>query len=331
MGILQAVILAGAAVLAAQTAAPAPRSGEIHFLPTERESVVPKQFQLADHRFPFEERLLETSSTTFTLSEVTFPSPVTTAVAINNTVPCEFFRAHRSNPGPGVVVLHILGGDFALSRAFSRTLASNGCSALFVKMPYYGPRRPPGSKLRMISFDPHETVSGMTQAVLDIRRATAWLGTQPEVDPKRLGILGVSLGGITGALAATAEPRLDRICLILAGGDIGQVAWESKVLTPLRERWVAGGGTRESLTELLKTVDPVTYGVNVRGRQVLMLNARHDEVIPPACTTSLWTAFGQPTIVWWDAGHVSAAQYMFQGLSRAVKFFNAPVAANAPR
>ena len=31
-----------------------------------------------------------------------------------------------------------------------------------------------------------------------------------------------------------------------------------------------------------------------------MLNARYDEVIPPACTESLWRAFGQPQIIWWD-------------------------------
>ena len=82
------------------------------------------------------------------------------------------------------------------------TLAHHGVCALFVKMPYYGPRRPLGSTARMISLDPKESVRGMTQAVLDIRRATACLAGQAEVDGHRLGLFGISLGAITGALAA---------------------------------------------------------------------------------------------------------------------------------
>ena len=59
-----------------------------------------------------------------------------------------------------------------------------------------------------------------------------------------------------------------------------------------------------------------------------MLNARQDEVIPPACTESLWRAFGKPEIVWWDAGHFSAARYLFEGLGIAARFFrDSPVAA----
>ena len=41
----------------------------------------------------------------------------------------------------------------------------------------------------------------MTQAVLDIRRAAAWLAARDEVADDQIGIMGISLGGITGALA----------------------------------------------------------------------------------------------------------------------------------
>jgi hypothetical protein len=52
-----------------------------------------------------------------------------------------------------------------------------------------------------------------------------------------------------------------------------------------------------------------------------MLNASRDEVIPPACTLSLWRAFGQPEIVWFDAGHYSAMRFIFDGLGRVTRFF----------
>ena len=78
----------------------------------------------------------------------------------------------------------------------------------------------------------------------------------------------------------------------------------------------------------MKTVDPVTYAHSVPGRRMLLINASHDELIPRACTESLWKAFGQPEIVWLDAGHYSAMAYLFDGLNRAVRFFQ-PASAQA--
>jgi dienelactone hydrolase len=194
-------------------------------------------------------------------------------------------------------------------------------AALFLKMPYYGPRRDPQSSARMVSSDVQATVAGMRQAVLDIRQATAWLASREEIDPDQLGVFGISLGGITGALAATAEPRLTNVCLMLAGGDIGQVAWAAPELAPLRNRWQAAGRSKEEFFALLQTVDPVTYARSVPGRRMLLINARHDELIPRACSESLWRAFGRPPIVWLDAGHYSAMSYLFDGLDRVLRFF----------
>ena len=305
--------------------------GQVDFVPPASEAQVPPPYRLTAAKFAYELTPQPTVSQSFELFTLTFPSPLVTPEANNNTVHCEFFRAKGAGKRPAVVMLHILGGDFPLSRLFCRSLASHGVSALFVKMPYYGPRRQPGSTARMVSMDPEQTVRGMTQAVLDVRRAAAWLAAQSDIDGEQLGIMGISLGGITGALAATAEPRFQKVCLLLAGGDIGQVAWNAKELAALRKTWTARGGTQESLVELLKPVDPVTYGELVRGRSILMLNASHDEVIPKACTESLWKAFGKPEIVWWDAGHYTAARFIFEGLARATRFFagEASVAAEA--
>ena len=97
----------------------------------------------------------------------------------------------------------------------------------------------------MVSADAEECVRGMTQAALDCRQAAAWLAAQEEVDADQLGIMGISLGGITSALAAGIEPRFTKVCLILAGGEMGQVAWTSEELAPLRKRWIESGRTKE--------------------------------------------------------------------------------------
>ncbi|MEQ8785783.1 MAG: alpha/beta hydrolase family protein [Pirellulaceae bacterium] len=295
--------------------------GSVHFKPADREKEIAEAFRLAPHDFSFEQRNFGEVSPRFDMSLVTFPSPVETPHEVNNTVHCEYYRPKGEGKRPAVIVLHILGGDFLLSRAVCGTLVERGVGALFVKLPYYGPRRDPASKRRMISPDPGETVEGMTQAVLDIRRATAWLGSREEVDPRRLGICGISLGGITSGLAATAEPRLQNICMVLAGGDVGRIAWESPKMEKIRQSWIENGGTREEFLATLSKVDPVTYAANVRGRRMLMLNADRDEVIPRACTESLWRSFGEPEIVWYEGGHYSIARHMLPMLDRASRFF----------
>ena len=298
-----------------------PIEGVVRFDPTDEETLVAEPFRLDRHEFLFHEQPLGEISKTVVFSRVTFPSPVTTPHEANNTVHCEYFRPLTDEKVPGVVVLHILGGDFALSRLFCNSLAHHGTAALFLKMPYYGPRRQANVSRRMISRDPRQTVEGMTQAILDIRRAAAWLESRDEVDDEQLGVFGISLGGITAALALTAEPRFDNGCFMLAGGDFGQIAWESPEMKGVREHWTAAGGTRASLAELLARVDPVTYADRAKGRRILMLNATDDEVIPKACTLSLWESFGRPEIDWYSGTHYTVALHLLTGLARVSRFF----------
>jgi len=300
----------------------APIHGEVKFEPTDHESQIAPQFHLDSHVFTYEMRRTDELKY-LEVWDLQFPSPVVTDVAVNNTVHCEFFLPvdGKEGPRPAVVVLHILGGDFPLSRLFCAALAQKGVAALFVKMPYYGPRRDPQVPRRMISDKPEETVAGMTQAILDIRRATAWLAARNDIDKDQLGVFGISLGGITGALASTAEPRLQNVCLLLAGGDIARVAWESPELDELRHGWEQSGKSRDDFIKLMKTIDPVTYADNVRGKHILMLNAKEDEVIPRDCTESLWKAFGEPEIQWYPGGHYSVDRHLPSAVERVGSFF----------
>lgn len=293
--------------------------------PSELEAKVPERFRLKQKdEVAFERQPLAEVSSRYDISRVTFASPVKTASEVNNTVHCEYFAPRGEGKRPAVIVLHILGGDFELSRLFCHSLARQNVAALFLVMPYYGPRRDPAQPRRMIGPNPGETVEGMTQAILDIRRAANFLSSRPEIDRERLGIFGISLGGITGALAMAAEPRFSRGCLLLAGGDIGRVAWDSQEIKKYRPRLEAQGFTRESLIEALKPIDPVTYAAELKGRRVLMLNAKSDEVVPPICTESLCKAFGQPEMVWYDGGHYTAMRSILDAVVRTQRFFTAP-------
>lgn len=294
--------------------------GQATFEPTAAEADVPDRFRLVRATFTFElVQLRETPR--YRVWALRFPSPIATRDEANNTVHAEYFepvRATDAPKAPGVVVLHILGADFALSRYLAARLADQGVAALFMKLPYYGERRVPGR--RGLTAGLQRTLAALGQGVCDVRRAAAWLGTRPEIDPERLGVTGISLGGIVSALAAAADPKINRAVLLLAGGGISDVIWNLPESAPYRAVWLATGRTKADFAELTKPYDPVTYAHRLKTKHVLMLSGNADEVIPPSASLSLWEAAGRPPIEWFDCGHYSAVGYLLPGIRKTVDF-----------
>jgi dienelactone hydrolase len=255
--------------------------------------------------------------------EVRFPSPLTSACPENNTVHAEYYRPKGKGPFPGVLVLDITGGNQSLSRTIATCFAANGIAGLFVQMAYYGPRRPPGSKLRLLSTNVPHTLEAIRQTVLDVRRAAAWLEARPEIDPKQLGIHGTSLGSMIGALAAEMEPRLRRVSICLGGGGLVDAYYDHPQAAPYRKLWEALGGTKAQVARLLASVDPLTYAANLKDRDVLMVAGKRDEIVPPKATRALWEAAGRPPILWYDCTHYGAALYFVPIMNQVVKHFTA--------
>lgn len=296
----------------------------VDFEPAKQEDAVPQRFRLEPHAFGTDAEMLRTSGPV-RVFKVTFPSPVETDVPENNTVHAEYYQPEGPGPFPACVVLHILGGEFPLSQMTANSLARKGIAALFIKMPFYGERRSPSSRRRMIARDPHETVANMTQAVLDIRRGAAWLLSRPEVDQSNLGVTGISLGGIMSALSAAGEPRFQNVAIYLGGGQLAEILWEMDQpdADAFRRQWIADGGSRDTFIELVSPVDPAKYGHLLKDRRVLMVNALHDEIIPKESTIALWESIEKPDIVWLDAGHITAAAFLYGETERLCKFFTA--------
>src|SRR4051794_6648816 len=103
-------------------------SGTVAFVPTPLEAQVPESFRLeaAAFRFETEPRY---STGRYSVQAVRFPSPLVTPDPENNTVHAEYFHPARPAPNgrrPAVIVLHILGADFALSRFIASRLADRG-------------------------------------------------------------------------------------------------------------------------------------------------------------------------------------------------------------
>lgn len=296
--------------------------GEATFRPTAREGSVPERFRLVEATFPFEIEQVRVTPR-YTVHRLRFPSPIVTADEANNTVHAEYFRPEGGGKHPAAVVLHILGADFALSRYMAARLADRGVAALFVKLPYYGERRGPDGSKRFLSNDIGRSITAMGQGVCDVRRAAAWLASRPEVDPSRLGVTGISLGGIVSSIAASVDPAIGRAALLLAGGGLGEILWEMPEAARYKALWVASGRSKEELIALTAPLDPLTYAEGLRSKRVLMMAGTTDEVIPPLAARALWEKAGRPEIRWMECGHYSAAGFLLPAMREAVEFLAA--------
>lgn len=300
------------------------QNGTVHFKPLDDQTNVPPRYRLDAHEFKFEmslKRQLPYSG--IEIYEVRFPSPVKSPHPENNTVHAEYYRPRGKGPFPGVVVLDITAGNQNLSRYISTSLAGRGIAALFVQMAYYGPRRPNGSKIRLLSTNIPQTMAAVRQTVLDVRYASAWLESRPEIDANRLGILGTSLGSLIGSLSAEMEPRFKRVAVLLGGGGLVDAYYDHPQAASYRKMWELLGGTKEQVAKFLAPVDPLTCAANLKDRRVLIVAGKRDEVVPPKMAEALWKATGKQKIVWYDCTHVGAAIYFVSILDHAVKHFTA--------
>ena len=62
--------------------------------------------------------------------------------------------------------------------------------------------------------------------------------------------------------------------------------------------------------QLIAPVDPITYAAQLKGKNLLMIAAKDDEIVPTEGRDALWEATGKQRIVWLDAGHVTPALYI---------------------
>lgn len=249
--------------------------------------------------------------------DLTFPSPVKSGVERNDTVHAEFFVPAGGGRFPAVIVLDIMDGAGVVSRGQALWLAQSGVAALVVHMPYYGPRRTPGSKVRLVSTDLGRTVEGVRQLVLDCRCATAWLASRPEVDADRLGLVGTSLGSLMGANVAAAEPRLKTVALLLTGGGLYEAYAEHPLAKPYLAVLGALGGAK-AIKNAIAPVDPITHGPALKSKNLLIVAASRDEVVPPRAAEALWAASGKQKLVWLDATHVGSAVFVFPMMKEVV-------------
>ncbi|MCW5941758.1 MAG: dienelactone hydrolase family protein [Fimbriimonadaceae bacterium] len=261
-----------------------------------------------------------------------YPSPVRTALAINNTVHGRLVRPDGEGPFPVVIVLHYWGAaNLEIERALADELAARGIAALMIDLPYHLQRSPSNvtSGSLAIRPDPQAMVETMTQATLDVRRAVDWIGTRPELDATRLGVFGTSLGAIVAALVYGVEERVRYGGFLLGGVDLAGILWRSPLVVQTRKELRRRRVTEDSLREALRPIEPLTHLRRSESGDAFVVGARYDLVVPAGNTQRLIEALPSPYTVWLDTGHYGGV-FVQRPIFRAMAdFFRAKFAGEA--
>jgi hypothetical protein len=221
---------------------------------------------------------------------LTFPSALETPQEKNNTVYARFFRAADSGAGrAAVLVLPQWNSDPGGHVGLCKLLAWNGLSALRLSLPYHDQRMPPELHRAdyIVSANVARTVQVCRQAVLDARRAIAWLAMQGY---DRIGILGTSLGSCLALLTTAHEPLIKAEALNHISPYFADVVWRGISTRHVREG-MDGHIELDLLRALWQPISPRWYLERIRDRRTLLVYARYDLTFPVDLSEDLVNAF----------------------------------------
>ena len=220
---------------------------------------------------------------------LTFPSALVTPHEENNTVRCRYFPAPRTSRA-AVIVLPQWNSDPGGHVGLCKLLAWNGMSALRLSLPYHDQRMPPELRRAdyIVSANIVRTLQVCRQAVLDARRAIAWLAGQGY---DRIGILGTSLGSCLALLTTAHEPLIKAEALNHISPHFADVVWRGLSTRHVREG-LDGHIELDLLRALWQPISPRYYLERLRDRQTLLVYARYDLTFPVDLSEDLVRAFG---------------------------------------
>jgi hypothetical protein len=219
---------------------------------------------------------------------LTFPSAFVTPHDRNNTVHCRYFPAASSRKA-AVLVLPQWNSDPGGHVGLCKLLAWNGMSALRLSLPYHDQRMPLELHRAdyIVSANIARTVQVCRQAVLDARRAIAWLAARGY---ERIGILGTSLGSCLALLTAAHEPLIRAEALNHISPHFADVVWRGLSTRHVREG-LDGHIELDLLRRLWRPISPRWYLERLRDRKTLLVYARYDLTFPVDLSEDLVAAF----------------------------------------
>jgi dienelactone hydrolase len=226
-----------------------------------------------------------------TVQTITYVSPK------GGRVPAALLIPAGKGPFAGMLLMHGAPGEYQQMVPEGKVLARRGAVVLLIDAPFSRP----GQEHFPFTFSETDR-KDQIQLIIDLRRGVDLLLARRDVDPKRLGYLGISYGGAMGGLFAGVEKRLKVYALVVGdGGLVSHLTGPDDTNGEFRqlpaeqaERW------RSSM----EPIEPIRWVGRAAPAHLLFQSGRRDEFVPPSDAKAYQEAGSEPKkILWYDAGH----------------------------
>ena len=129
--------------------------------------------------------------------------------------------------------------------------------------------------------------------------AVSFLEREERLDPRRLLVVGASLGSSFAVIHTALDPRVPRLLIVHGGGDLPLVV---RTIEERRGRPWRGRFESALATVLVDSFEPLHYVGAIAPREVVVIGARDDLVFPAASTLALYDAAREPKSLRWTSG-----------------------------
>jgi dienelactone hydrolase len=204
-------------------------------------------------------------------------------------------------PYPLVILAHGFDSNkYQMSYWVAGELVSRGIAVLAPDMPFHGERKGHAPDIRGHG-DVHAFYRNMRQAVIELRQLIDFAQARNEFDTLQgIGLLGYSMGSWISSLAASADPRVKALVLMVEGTPAEELESpnpDSQFFGILNDRL--------DLWKEYPQMRPCAALQAYASRPLLMLNGQRDRLIPAEAAKRLFAQAGEPKEQrWYDAGHL---------------------------
>ncbi len=236
----------------------------------------------------------------------------------------------RGKPLPAIIFLHGIGQNKNFLKEITAPFNQTGFAFCSMDQYMQGERKLPEGTSALASA--RAFMQRPAKTINETRRLVGYLMSRPDIDPKRIYLVGASYGAITGSTVLAWDKRIRAGIMVYGGGDIGKLinstatrlgiaaglGWiDPKLanpekpplpkLTPTQDR--IAGAIIWCVTPLARyfagVADPIHYVDKIAPTPVYFQNGMYDVLVPAPAGKALQEKAKEPKkITWYESDHV---------------------------
>lgn len=242
-----------------------------------------------------------------------------------------------SDQVPVVIMIPPVGGTNILDTQMARTFCDYDIAAIVLKNDFANIDYQ--AEVELLPPEDHQKT--FYRIVAAVKGSMAMIDDDDNLKYDKIGIFGVSLGGILSSFVMETQSDISAGYFLVAGGDIPQIlaySEQENVSIIRRKRMNEENiSTKEEYENYLRryiTLDPIDLAVTMLPETINMVIAKKDTTVPSSNQFALHKAFGEPEAIYYNSGHLDTIiGTLLWGQNRAdvARFFSARFSEDNPR